>query len=187
MDTCVNRVILAGRIDSPPVYSHSAFGEAFYTAQIKVPRLSVAEDLLPMTISERVLCGETLQEGADIALEGQLRSYNKYVDGASRLILTVFVQRLLSVSEPENMIELTGFLCKPPVYRVTPFSREIADLLVAVNRAYGKSDYIPCIAWGRNARFAKGLSVGTCLSALDTSWEQSHRVLLLFASGTDSL
>jgi len=147
-----------------PTYSHSLYGEAFYSCTLSVPRLSGVEDLLPVTVSERLLFACPTQDGR-IAVTGQLRSYNRQAEGANRLILTVFAQSLEPGGEPCNEISLTGYLCKPPVYRVTPFSREIADLLLAVNRPYNKSDYIPCICWGRNARFARTLSVGECISA----------------------
>ena len=125
-------------------------------------RLSGQADVLPITISERLIQEGMLCRGKTIRACGQFRSYNKIENGKSRLMLTVFVRELLDEREDKtpNSILLSGYICKPPVYRTTPFNREIADVLIAVNRAYNKSDYIPCIAWGRNARFVKNLSVG---------------------------
>ncbi|MGI6150723.1 MAG: single-stranded DNA-binding protein [Christensenellales bacterium] len=161
---CTNRVTLSGSVKGELSYSHSVYSEAFYTCFLQVPRLSGTVDLLPLTVSERLLTNAVITDGAVITVSGQLRSYNKFFKGASRLILTVFAQEIAFGGEPVNTIILTGYLCKQPTYRVTPFSREITDLLLAVNRAYNKSDYIPAIAWGRNARFAGTLGIGDCIS-----------------------
>ena len=161
MDATTNQLILAGEIMEAPQFDHEVFGEAFFRTVLSVPRLSGAYDLLPLTISERLI-SDGFRQGASIAVSGQLRSYNKVLGGQGRLLLTAFAQRLHPLDEEENpnTVFLTGALCKPPSFRTTPFGREIADLMLAVNRSYGKSDYIPCIAWGRTARFASGLSVG---------------------------
>ena len=129
---------------------------------VLVKRLSGHGDILPVTISERLITDKDLKVGTTINALGQFRSYNKLVDGKSKLMLTVFVRELIEDEEVRNpnSIVLTGYICKQPIYRTTPFNREIADILIAVNRSYNKSDYIPCIAWGRNARFAKNLAVG---------------------------
>lgn len=157
-----NRVYLMGEIVSDAVFSHEVYGEGFYEFLVKVMRLSGQADILPVTISERLIEGGMLQKGKTICAVGQFRSYNKLEGGKSRLMLTVFIRELLDGAplKNPNSILLSGYICKPPVYRTTPFNREIADVLVAVNRAYNKSDYIPCIAWGRNARFVRGLAVG---------------------------
>ena len=157
-----NQVYLSGEIVEQPVFSHEVFGEAFYEAKLKVPRLSQVYDLLPITVSERLTCNQKLFVGQKISLKGQLRSFNKQVNEKSKLLLSVFVRELLDYDEQQNPnnIQLNGFLCKTPVFRTTPFNREICDLLLAVNRAYNKSDYIPAIAWGRNARFVKFLPIG---------------------------
>lgn len=158
-----NKVVIVGRVHGPMEFSHEIFGENFYQLQLSVSRLSNYIDLLPVTISERLLGGVELAKDTEIIIEGQLRSYNKFIGGSNRLILTVFARELLLKGEDiknPNQIFLNGFICKQPVYRVTPFNREITDILLAVNRAYGKSDYIPVIAWGRNARFSKHLMVG---------------------------
>lgn len=162
MDEQGNYLRLSGIINQSPTYGHEVFGEKFYYATLSVPRLSGAEDLLPITLSERLMEGIPLDIGMPLTLEGQLRSYNKVIEGAGRLLITAFAQRILPPDGEENpnQVQLQGALCKPPSYRTTPFGREIADLMLAVNRAYGKSDYIPCIAWGRTARFASGLNVG---------------------------
>jgi single-stranded DNA-binding protein len=129
---------------------------------VLVKRLSGQGDILPVTISERLIADRDLGIGVTINALGQFRSYNKLINGKSKLMLTVFIRELLDdmPAKNPNSIVLTGYICKPPVYRTTPFNREIADILIAVNRSYNKSDYIPCIAWGRNARFAKNLAVG---------------------------
>lgn len=156
-----NRVYLCGEIASEPIFSHEIMGEHFYDASVKVKRLSGQDDIIPITISDRLMSGEDFEIGNLIGIIGQFRSYNKVVEGRSRLVLRVFVRELCELDEDcPNVIELEGYVCKQPVYRTTPFKREIADILVAVNRAYNKSDYIPTIAWGRNARYASGLEVG---------------------------
>lgn len=157
-----NQVYLSGDIIARPEFSHEVFGEAFYETKIKVPRLSQAYDILPVTISERLMCDGNLSVGEKISIKGQLRSFNKQIDNKSKLLLSVFARELCDFDSAQNpnSIFLDGFLCKTPVFRTTPFNREICDLLLAVNRAYNKSDYIPAIAWGRNARFVKFLPIG---------------------------
>ena len=156
-----NKVYIYGEIVSEAQFSHEVYGEGFYELMVKVMRLSGQADLLPVTVSERIMT-EDMKVGGYICALGQFRSYNKLEGGRSRLMLTVFVRELLEVQPAKNpnSIVLSGYICKPPVYRTTPFNREIADLLIAVNRSYNKSDYIPAIAWGRNARFVRGLAVG---------------------------
>ncbi|MDL2258687.1 single-stranded DNA-binding protein [Eubacteriales bacterium OttesenSCG-928-K08] len=158
-----NQVSLSGRVLEDPLFSHELFGEAFYRFELAVPRLSGVEDVLPVTVSGRLLpC--LPNAGDELLVFGQLRSYNMQTERANRLLVTVFAKSISQRrSETEgymNEIMLTGYICKPPVYRTTPFSREIADMLLAVNRPYHKSDYLPVIAWGRNARFVGGLEVG---------------------------
>lgn len=163
---CINEARIAGRLCAPLEFSHTLYGENFYTTTLTVPRLSNYQDRLPLTLSDRLM-DEPLSIGDYLQVQGQIRSYNKVLEGANRLVLTIFAKSILQEAEqPENPndIQLTGHICKQPIYRVTPFHREISDLLIAVNRAYNKSDYIPCIAWGRNARFARNLSVGTKLA-----------------------
>ena len=156
-----NRVYICGTIASDAVFSHEVFGEGFYEFYVEVNRLSGQADVLPVTVSERLM-GGGMKRGDELCALGQFRSYNKLENGKSRLMLTVFVREVLDYhpGKNPNCIVLSGYICKPPVYRTTPFNREIADLLVAVNRSYNKSDYIPAIAWGRNARFVKNLAVG---------------------------
>ena len=168
MEEMGNYLRLSGILTEAPVYGHEVFGEKFYYATLSVPRLSGAEDLLPITLSERLMDGMQLEVGSQLSMEGQLRSYNKVIEGAGRLLITGFAQRLLPPDDEENpnQVQLTGALCKLPSYRTTPFGREIADLMLAVNRAYGKSDYIPCITWGRTARFASHLKVGDRIQLL---------------------
>ena len=157
-----NKVYFMGEIVSEATFSHEVYGEGFYELFVKVMRLSGQADILPVTISERLIQGNDLKIGSVICALGQFRSYNKLENGRSRLMLTVFVREIVAEapSKNPNSIVLSGYICKPPVYRTTPLGREIADLLLAVNRPYGKSDYIPCIAWGRNARFVQNLKVG---------------------------
>jgi len=161
-----NKLFLSGTLVSEPVYSHEVYGEGFYEMFISVSRLSSQKDILPITLSERLISDHNLKTGSEISILGQFRSYNKLEDGKSRLMLTVFVRDIIKseACKNPNIIYLSGYICKPPIYRTTPFAREIADVLLAVNRAYNKSDYIPCIAWGRNARFLKTLSIGEKIS-----------------------
>ena len=157
-----NKVYISGEIVSKAEFSHEVYGEGFYEMNVLVKRLSGQGDVLPVTISERLIQDKDLKIGVKINAIGQFRSYNKIVDGKSKLMLTIFVRELVEdqILKNPNSIVLVGYICKTPVYRTTPFNREIADILIAVNRSYNKSDYLPCIAWGRNARFAKNLPVG---------------------------
>ena len=164
-----NQVIIMGEIVDDFTYSHEIFGEAFYMVNIRVERLSDSEDLIPVMVSERLLDVTKDYKGLKIEVVGQFRSYNRHEEKKNKLVLSVFAREIDFVDEmPENsktnQIFLDGFICKPPIYRRTPLGREIADILLAVNRPYGKSDYIPCICWGRNARFAGTFQVGSrCL------------------------
>lgn len=158
-----NKIYLEGKVTSGLEFSHEMYGEGFYTFDLDVMRLSDSVDTLNITVSERLLNDIKLEVGIDVIVEGQLRSYNKFIDGSNKLILTVFARNIepcLERSKNPNEIFLDGYICKEPIYRTTPFGREIADVLLAVNRAYNKSDYIPTIAWGRNSRFCQSLSVG---------------------------
>lgn len=156
-----NVVHLSGQIASELEFSHEIMDEKFYDFTIAVQRLSGQKDFVPVTVSERIIGENSFEIGNLIGLIGQFRSYNKIVENHSKLVLKVFVRELCDYDEQlPNSIEIEGHVCKPPIYRTTPFKREICDLLVAVNRAYNKSDYIPAIAWGRNARFASTFSVG---------------------------
>ena len=158
-----NKIYLEGKVTSGLEFSHEMYGEGFYTFDLDVMRLSDSVDTLNITVSERLLNDIKLEVGIDVIVEGQLRSYNKFIDGSNKLILTVFARNIepcLERSKNPNEIFLDGYICKEPIYRTTPFGREIADVLLAVNRAYNKSDYIPTIAWGRNSRFCQTLNVG---------------------------
>lgn len=158
-----NFVMLSGWILQQPIFSHKLYGENFYSAHLVVPRLSGVEDNIPITLGERILGGVMPTEGELLKITGQLRSYNLQHEHGSHLIITVFARTLEPYDDDDpylNEIRLTGYICRPPNYRTTPFAREIADILLAVNRPYHKSDYLPAIVWGRNARFACGLSVG---------------------------
>lgn len=155
-----------GEIVSEFRYSHEVFGEGFYMVDLAVNRLSNYADYIPLMISERLIDTEQDYTGQLVHVTGQFRSYNRHEEKKNRLVLSVFVRELefldeIDESEKTNQIFLDGYICKTPIYRKTPLGREIADVLLAVNRSYGKSDYIPCICWGRNARFAAGFEVGS--------------------------
>ena len=167
-----NYLTLVGKVTGEKKFSHEIYGEKFYSFNILIPRLSGNADIIPITVSERLINDDMLREGKKLLVKGQFRSYNSYENEKNKLILTVFAKDVMEVEENEeeseivkkeettNEVVLIGFVCKKPIYRQTPFGREIADLLLAVNRAYNKSDYIPTIAWGRNARFCQNLEVG---------------------------
>ncbi len=160
--TSNNRATISGKVTSEIQFSHEVFGEKFYQIMLEVKRLSEMCDLIPVTLSEKLLGVTDISVGQRVTVIGQFRSYNKIMDNRSKLMLTVFAVDIMPIDEAinSNTIELIGFICKPPIFRTTPFNREICDILLAVNRAYNKSDYIPSIAWGRNARSMKYLSVG---------------------------
>lgn len=171
-----NYITLVGKVTGEKRLSHEIYGERFYIFDLEIPRLSGNSDIIPVTISERIITDEMLTQGKKLLVKGQFRSYNSYENEKNKLILTVFAKDIIEVNEEENTqnemvkkdvitneVVLIGYICKKPIYRQTPFGREISDILLAVNRAYNKSDYIPCIAWGRNARFAGGLEVGSHL------------------------
>lgn len=163
-----NQVSIVGEITSDFTFSHEVYGEGFYMVEVSVNRLSNFADNIPLMVSERLIDVRESYIGQKIYVTGQFRSYNKHEESKNRLVLSVFVREIEFVEDAEeveediksNQIYLDGYICKEPIYRKTPLGREIADLLVAVNRSYGKSDYIPCICWGRNARFASGFEVG---------------------------
>ncbi|MGN0141749.1 MAG: single-stranded DNA-binding protein [Roseburia sp.] len=160
-----NQVSIVGEIVSEFSFSHEVYGEGFYMVYVAVNRLSNYMDYIPLMVSERLINVKEDYRGSLIMVEGQFRSFNRHEEKKNRLILSVFVRELEFLEELQedvksNQIFLDGFICKEPIYRKTPLGREIADLLIAVNRSYGKSDYIPCICWGRNARFASGFEVG---------------------------
>ena len=160
-----NQVTIMGKVATEFSFSHEVFGEGFYMVEVEVKRLSNSEDRIPLMISERLIDVTQDYTGEYIMVHGQFRSYNRHEEQKNRLVLSVFVREISFMEEePDgtktNSIWLDGYICKEPIYRKTPLGREIADILIAVNRPYGKSDYIPCIAWGRNARFAAGFEVG---------------------------
>ena len=169
-----NHLILVGKVTSEKRFSHEIYGEKFYIFDMEVPRLSDTTDIIPITASERIINDELIAIGNKLIIKGQFRSYNSYENERNKLILTVFAKDVIlaedeNLSEEEkeetqrtsNEVTLVGYICKKPIYRQTPFGREISDILLAVNRAYNKSDYIPSIAWGRNARFSQNLPTGT--------------------------
>lgn len=160
-----NQVRITGEIVSEFQYSHEVFGEGFYMVEVSVNRLSNFADTIPMMVSERLIDTQQNCLGRYIWVDGQFRSYNRHEEKKNRLELFIFAKELEFVDEilqgdKNNQIFLDGYICKEPIYRKTPLGREIADLLIAVNRSYGKSDYIPCICWGRNARYSSGFEIG---------------------------
>lgn len=166
-----NQVTIMGEVASNFVFSHEVFGEGFYMMDVSVRRLSNSEDKIPVMISERLIDVSQDYTGEFIMVNGQFRSYNRHDEQKNRLVLSVFAREVSFIEEEldgakTNSILLDGYICKLPVYRKTPLGREIADLLLAVNRPYGKSDYIPCICWGRNARFASTFEVGEHVQVL---------------------
>lgn len=187
-----NYLTLVGKVTGEKKFSHEIYGERFYIFNLSIPRLSGNADIIPITVSERLIKEDTLQEGKKLLIKGQFRSYNSYENEKNRLILTVFAKDVMEVEENEdeeenemvrkdtitNEVVLVGYICKKPIYRQTPFGREISDLLLAVNRAYNKSDYIPCIAWGRNARFCQNLEVGSQVKVVgrvqSRTYEKKH-------------
>ena len=167
-----NSLVLVGKITDEKKFSHEIYGEKFYSFNLSVPRLSGNADIIPITISERLFKEDELVVDKKVRVKGQFRSYNSYEKEKNRLILTVFAKDIEFLENQDdevtaskeflsNEVVLLGYICKAPIYRQTPFGREISDILLAVNRAYNKSDYIPCIAWGRNARFCSKMEVGT--------------------------
>ncbi len=162
MENPNNRIVVAGRLEADLILSHEVMNEPFFSGILLVKRLSGAIDRLPVTIPGKLLAARPPREDALLLVQGQVRSYNKVIDGAGRLMVTLFAQNIAETLENDtlNKVSLIGALCKPPIYRSTPFGREICDMMLAVNRAFGKSDYIPCIAWGRNAQYAARFHVG---------------------------
>ncbi|MBR3162615.1 MAG: single-stranded DNA-binding protein [Clostridia bacterium] len=194
-----NYLTLVGKVTGEKRFSHEIYGERFYIFDLSIARLSGNADVIPVTVSERLITDSMLEEGRKLMVKGQFRSYNSYENEKNKLILTVFAKDIAEVKEPEieeendmvskdtitNEVVLIGFVCKKPIYRQTPFGREIADLLLAVNRAYNKSDYIPTIAWGRNARFCQNLEVGTQVKIVGRV--QSRQYEKKFEDGTSEI
>ena len=160
-----NQAVIAGEIISDFEFNHEVFGEGFYFVKLKVSRLSHSSDIIPLLVSERLIDVKQSHIGQFLEARGQFRSHNKQESDKNRVVLFLFAKEIEMIDSAENRnpneIFLDGYICKEPVYRTTPLGREIADVLLAVNRAYGKSDYIPCICWGRNASYAGNLTVGS--------------------------
>ena len=160
----MNKIVLAGLVTEEPIFSHEVHGEKFYRFSLSSSRMSGTNDILPCTVSE--ILKKDIEEGTEIKVLGEIRTRNVHEDDKNHLEITVFVKEVLLYEEDENNVELDGFICKEPTYRETPFGRQITDLMVASNREYFKSDYIPCIAWGRNAIRASEFNVGTRVKVL---------------------
>ena len=184
-----NHITLVGKVTSDKKLSHEIYGEKFYIFNLSVPRLSGNFDNIPITISERLITEKGLPLESKLSVTGQFRSYNSYEGEKNRLVLTVFAKNVEFLEDQEadipvgkdfvtNEVVLDGYICRKPIYRKTPFGREIADILLAVNRSYNKSDYIPCIAWGRNARFCQNLEVGSQIKLVgrvqSRTYEKKH-------------
>ena len=184
-----NTLVLLGKITNEKVFSHEIYGEKFYSFDLSVPRLSGSADIIPITVSERLLVEQDATDGKNVRVVGQFRSYNAFENERNRLVLTVFAKDIEFLENQDeeivaskdlisNEVILVGYVCKEPIYRQTPFGREISDILLAVNRAYNKSDYIPCIAWGRNARFCSKMPVGTEIKVVgriqSRTYEKKH-------------
>ena len=182
-----NRVSIIGEVVSEFEFSHEVFGEGFYNMYLKVDRLSGTADIIPLIISERLINLNDKYTGTAVNVSGVYSSYNKHEEKRNRLLLYVFVCEIEKANPGEhtdlNKIQLDGYVCKEPIYRKTPLGREIADLLIAVNRSYGKSDYIPCVVWGRNAVYTSGLPVGTHLKL--TGRIQSRGYVKMYEDGTE--
>ena len=180
MENPNNRIMAAGRLEGELRLSHEVMNEPFYAGTLAVKRLSGAVDSLPVTIPGKLLAVSQIERGRLLLMTGQVRSYNKVVDGSGRLMVTLFAQSMSETTENDTMnrVTLTGVLCKPPIYRSTPFGREICDMMLAVNRAFGKSDYIPCIAWGRNAQYASRFHVGDAIRLTGRLQSREYQKLL---------
>ncbi len=176
-----NQVTIAGEVVSEFTFSHEVYGEHFYIVNIAVCRLSNSYDVIPVMVSERLIDVTSDYRGCVLQVSGQFRSYNRHEENRNRLVLSVFAREAVLASQEDedeqnpNHIFLDGYVCKHPVYRKTPLGREIADVLLAVNRPYGKSDYIPCICWGRNARFADKFEVGSHIQIWGRSQSREYQ------------
>lgn len=180
-----NSAFISGMLACDPELDHQLYDEDFYRASVMVPRLSGTMDCVPVTIPGRLLRDYMPMEGERIAIAGQLRSYNRHSEQGNRLCVTLFARSMQPMdvdSIPENYLILTGYLCKPAVFRTTPFMREIGDMLIACNRSFNKSDYLPCIAWGRNAHIVSEMAVGSRVKIEGRL--QSRRYQKVFADGT---
>ena len=180
MENPNNRIVAVGRLEGELELSHEVMNEPFYTGTLLVKRLSGTVDRLPVTIPGKLMALLPQEMGAQLLMTGQVRSYNKVIDGAGRLMVTLFAQSIALSPDNDtlNKVSLTGALCKPPIYRSTPFGREICDMMLAVNRAFGKSDYIPCIAWGRNAQYASRFAVGDSVRLTGRLQSREYQKLL---------
>jgi len=175
-----NKITLKGTVSSEIVFSHKVYGEEFVKFEMSIMRISGAKDIIPVIVSKRIPGSKELETGEYIRVDGQIRTYNRMLEGKNRLIITVFAKELEFIDDDdyefdENYVFLEGYVCRKPFYRISPRGREITDLMVAVNRMYGKSDYIPCIAWGRNAKYACMLEVGTKIRAVGRIQSREYR------------
>lgn len=156
-----NRARLCGTVMTDPAVSHANHGEEFCRFFLSVQRLSGQADLLPVVVSRRTLTENPVQVGDTVTVQGQLRSFNNKSGVGARLVIDLFARSVTAGGEYCNHIELSGTVCKAPTLRRTPLGREICDVILAVNRRYGRADYLPCIAWGAIARETAALTVGS--------------------------
>ena len=160
-----NKILLRGRLAAPPALSHVNHGVEYYLLPVAVRRLSGAEDRLNVVASKEQLTPLALAEGSPLTVRGEVRTFNNRSGVGSRLVVSVFARELnQEEGEDENALELSGVLCKPPSLRTTPLGRTICDMILAINRRYGRADYLPCIAWGSLAYRCSGMKVGDRLA-----------------------
>lgn len=179
MDQTTNRILLRGCLGELPRLSHENHGQRFFTFPLEVERLSGNVDTLPVLVPEPVLCAMDLSGGDMLEVTGQIRTYNSRAADGRRLVISVYAEGLAACQgEPENRVELTGTVCKPPVYRQTPLGREICDVMLAVNRPYHRADYIPCIFWGRTAGLVSLCGVGAAVQLTGRMQSRTYTKML---------
>ena len=165
MDETRNDLLLRGTAAAEPAFSHENHGQRFYRFPLSVRRLSAQADVLQVIATGEQLSHLLPLTGRRLEIQGQLRSFNNKSGQGSRLVISAFTRLLVETAgEDVNIIELKGAICKPPVLRRTPLGRCICDMMLAVNRRYGRADYLPCIAWGQVAMVTGQLPVGSTLA-----------------------
>ena len=184
MDYTANRAVLRGMLAELPVFSHENHDKKFFRFLLEVQRLSGAVDILPVIASEEALCAMDLSGGSMIEVTGQVRSFNSRAATGRKLIISVYAETVEAVEgEAVNDVSLTGVICKPPVYRRTPLGREICDIMLAVNRPYRRTDYIPCIFWGKTAALVRQAQVGHTVGL--TGRLQSREYIKMLDEGSE--
>ena len=179
MEHSVNEIMLRGTLAELPRFSHENHEKRFYAFPLEVERLSGAVDVLPVIVPEPVLLDMDLSGGSMLEVAGQVRTFNNRSQTGRRLVISVYAERLMACEgEPDNQVQLTGTICREPVYRRTPLGREICDVMLAVNRPYHRSDYIPCIFWGRTAELVQMYGVGTSIRLTGRLQSREYRKVL---------